>query len=137
MVAALASLARTKHAFSLLNGALVFFGAAIGIMGVYLYSDPHLSEMHGENDIGYVCWGVMSLGAALLVTAALGCKLIVVARHGAQAITIRCQTRRCCIWLGAGRARVYLPQNNIEIRRHHRTQRRLLRCRGGVCVGLA
>ena len=33
--------------------------------------------MHGENDIGYVCWGVMSLGAALLVTAAFGCKLIV------------------------------------------------------------
>ena len=72
-----ASLARTKHVFSLLNGALVFFGAAIGIMGVYLWSDPHLSEMHGENDIGYVCWGVMSLGAALLVTAAFGCKLIV------------------------------------------------------------
>eukprot|EP00937_MAST-01D_sp_MAST-1D-sp2_P006125 g6125.t1 len=70
-------LSRAKHLFAMLNGGLVAAGTLVFIMGLYVYTDPHLSEMHGEDDMAIVCVRVMALGGGLLALAALGCKVIV------------------------------------------------------------
>ena len=71
------SVARTKHAFVHLNGALVAMGVALFSMGLYVFNDPHLAKMHGENDMERACVGIMHLGVTLLLIAALGCCVIV------------------------------------------------------------
>jgi len=71
------SVARTKHAFVHLNGVLVALGVCLFSMGLYVFNDPHLAKMHGQNDMERACVGVMHLGAALLLVAALGCCVVV------------------------------------------------------------